>query len=316
MIKLVLKFPSVIPFLLAAILAISMVIPVFGLLPTMFGGPFAFAALVNLGIIWVAIDSIRGQLPRWLCLVPLLYFAGYYSAVTIGNAHLRAVTADLSKFNQGKRAAFNPDNQQLVVAQSALSISDLMTQFTTPEVYTRSIDPSCGRFQSVSLITEGCSFRARREASPEKCGSYTREINVYAGDRTSVALQNLRLVYGWGTPTKPTITVVSKEIGYVRDHFVDIYLTNYEIDRGPEEPIVVRGAFATPLAPFPMPLLGCFLNSARASWGCEFKFMRDNSRTVIRGTEAVAAALGLKQTSIEERFPDVKRCDKFARSCP
>lgn len=316
MIRLVTKFPSVIPFLLAAILAISMAIPVFGMLPAMFGGAFIFAALVNLGIIWAAIDSLRGQLPRWVCLVPVLYFAGYYSALTMSYAHLSAVTADLSEFNEGKRAEFDPDNEQLVIPRSAFSVSYLMTQFTMPEVYTDSIDLSCGRFQSVSLTTEGCSLQARGNAIRERCVSYRREISVSVRDQTRIALQNICAVYGWGTPTKPTITVASKEIGYVSDHFVDFYLTNYEIDRGSEEPIVVKGASATLLAPFPMPLFGCFLNSARTSWGCEFKFMRDRPRVVINGMKAVAAALGLKQASIEERFPDVKKCDKFARLCP
>ena len=66
--------------------------------------------------------------------------------------------------------------------------------------------------------------------------------------------------------------------------------------------VVVRSAFAGPLKRFPMPVMGCALNSGAPSWQCFHGFMRDSVTPVAPpdqkyggGTVVVAAALGLEK---------------------
>ncbi len=127
-------------FVVTAGLLLFQAIPIVGLLPgvlLLFLSINAFvfyALLLHVFLISLFIEAAIGRIPRWLMIVPIFMYGGYYGAY-LGQARvIEEETAKMNLVNVGKALDFDPDKMSLVFDHQG-DLGAFVTHYKVPVAY-------------------------------------------------------------------------------------------------------------------------------------------------------------------------------------
>lgn len=252
------------------------------------GAAFWSVVLINLAMAGIVLEAASGKVGwQWLAL-PALYFGGYYCAYFNDQRTLGKVAAETVRFNDGKSLPFDPAERDLVLEdpKDGLGIrpSEFIERFGLPRIFDGN-----GRVHLIGT-PETCTL-ARTNRAARAAGVETRALKRASGSAATAAERGCTIVMP-GEPDKPAVRIV--EAGSRKTaNGLPLWIRDYSVtDESTEQRVAVRTARAGPLKPFPMPVLGCALNSSAPSWDCFHEFMRDTAELPLgRPRHAGAASL-------------------------
>lgn len=273
--------------------------PLTGVFLMIVGAAFWSVLLINAGMIGIVVETLTGRAsPVWLA-IPALYFGCYYAAYFYDQSTLAGVQKETARFNDGKSLRYDGTVRDLVVTSKgdngvALTASTLVEQYDVPRafdgtknLFTIGTPEVCKLINSdhafMSAGIQGYMLALRGEGWRKKNTGFCRVMMP-------------------GRPDKPVMELVShhrqERRGLLGLALVDFVAT----DSATGASAAVRGGSAGPMKRFPMPVMGCALNSGAPSWECFHGFMRDRVQLVpglakySGGDEIVARLLGLTRT--------------------
>lgn len=255
--------------------------------------------LVNLGFIGVAIEALTGRVSRAWLILPLLYFGLYYLAYYKDQATLASLRSQYAAHNQGKSLPFDQQRQDLLFEPGKGDFHPLPFEFVRRFGVRRTFE-SNGRMHFIG-DREACAYLRDNDV--------LRSARIYAtgfygagGVGTRAMVKDYCSITGPGAPEKPVVRVSSDDRAETQ-LLLPVQRQELRIrdDASGREVELWSGSVGT-LKAFPMPMMGCFLNSGAASWDCSAGFLRDRQSILSPGERygdsaaMVAEALGLKSS--------------------
>ena len=260
---------------------------------------FWSVVLVNLGFIGIGVEALLGRVSRAWLILPALYFGGYYAVYAMEQATLAALRLRYAQENAGKTLPFDQALQDLVIVSGKgdfhPSPFELVRRFGVKRVFAGN-----GRVHFMGN-SDACALLRGNDIF--------RSAGVYAfGFHTDGELGSRRLVKGFcsiyapAQPDRPVVRVHSDEVTHSR-LLLPVRTQELKIrNEATGQAVEVRAGTAAPLKPFPMPVMGCGLNSGAPSWDCSAGFMR-NRVSILEpgkgwadGAGLIAQVLGLAKT--------------------
>jgi hypothetical protein len=267
---------SLIWFLITAVVVGLQHIPMVGLFMMMLAAPFWSVITINLGFVGIAAEALVFRwTPRWWAVLPALWFGGY--AVWVVADQVAARRAEAVRPGAVQAIAFDPSRADLVVVGpgARAAAGDLVHAYDLSVVY--SVSPGPGS----RTPTEQDPTIAHRIAPLEACEDLGRgKIGLAQQDiqREQMFVRGRQNAYcQYTVPETPRRAPIRATVEPD---------PRYEPQRG-----------VLPL--FPMPLMGCALNSNMPRWECDYRFIRVPARNERAGpvelpADRLASRLGLK----------------------
>lgn len=301
-------------FYLTLIVFLLQVFPYTGIFLMIVGGAFWSVIFINAGMLALIVEAALGRVSRLWLLAPLIWFGGYAGLHLLSQRQLSGLQEELVTHNASQKLAFAAGHESLVLenASYVISASDLVQNYAIAAAYEKSREAR-ERVSRLSL-NEDCR-RLSGDPAAQGAGVSTFWFHEDFG-------KGRRLVPGLCTISGPEngksqrVTVVAERRsvpGFLLPH-ERITLT---VRRSEGGAITLLAATAHPLKRFPMPVLGCALNSGAPSWNCFAQFMRDGYQrlgaTDGGGTTSIlAGAIGLRRSPASERRESVSPQDTAA----
>lgn len=293
-------WPRSLWFLVATIvLFLLQIIPITGIFLMFVGASFWSIALVNCGFVGVGVEALLGRVRRLWLVLPILYFGGFYLVYAIEQVSLARLTAELTDWNAKKSISFDSSMQDLVIeggtGDSFTIPYSLIPHFGLPRAFEDQKVHFLGNAEACTLVRRDGDYRIAGISS-----------SWFYGDGDIGTLKRVSdycLISAPAQPDRPVVRVKNDQA--TERHFsLPVRINRYRIrDEALNKEVEVRAGRATPLKPFPMLQMGCYLNSGEGSWDCFAGFMRGRSVSISPDGQnsagmagVVAAALGLKQS--------------------
>ncbi len=301
------------------------VLPVTGFFLMLMLAPYWSVVTVNLGFIVLAFEAATSRVPLVWLLVPIAYFGGYALFAHQSHRAVERLDAEARASNSGKRIAFVPASASLVIESNADDLggaaSSLVRAYRLPVAYTVTRAQEQRKPQELSRLDS--NYRAERAGSPSVCRRIQQDSRFAAATAWAHFISPLR---GTRSPSQPVLCTYSlpespalQEIRIsARSEPIGTWLlkgrrVRVELSASDGARLELLSGHAVPYAWLPLPIMGCFLNSARPKWECFAGFGTSANRG-IGGTgahggatiEIVARALGLVPGSIEERRAELE----------
>ena len=273
--------------------------PLTGVFLMIVGGAFWSIILVNLGMGGIIVEAVTGKVsPLWLAL-PALYFGGYYLAYASDQRSFARLAAQTAKFNAGKGLEFHPERQDLVVDQRGDGLGfqarDMVDQYGLARAF--GSDGRAwviGTADTCKLINSDRAFMS--------AGIQGHMITRMGPRRYQTVSTGFCMVMMPGTPDRPVMRITQQQQNG-KTGLLDYITTAITArDESSGRSTTVRHVRAAPLRRFPMPVMGCALNSGAPAWQCFHGFMRHEQTPVnsglsrySSGAPIIAEALGLKR---------------------
>ena len=262
------------------------------------GAAFWSILLINLGVLGIGLEAVTGKVSRLWLVVPLLYFGGYYWLYSREQAALTALRSEYARFNEGKSLPFDVQNQDLVIGarenEAVLSPSSFVPHYGLARAF-----DSNGRMALLG-DPEACAMLRGNDAY-RSAGIYQGSFDRNAPKPKRHSTPGLCAISAPGHPDRPVVRVIGESSKSVHNRMPVTTQTFRIRDETSGRATSVKSAFAGPLKRFPMPVMGCALNSGGGSWDCFAGFMRDSVNPIVPvgrkyrgGTVVVAKALGLE----------------------
>jgi hypothetical protein len=260
---------------------------------------FWSVVLINLGFIGVALEALTGRVSRLWLVVPLLYFGGYYLVLASEQVTLARTSAELIRENAGKVMAFDPSRQDVMIEKGTGDFHpaafDLVRRYGLRRAFEGSNVYLLGDREACALVRSDNVYRS--------AGVYSFGFFSEAEPGTRQMVQGYCSIYAPAQADRPVVRVRSDQAVEKR-LFLTVQSNRFRIrDEASGKEVEVRAASAAPLNSFPMPVVGCALNSGAPSWDCFAGFMRGRSvpltsagRSDVGFTGIVAAALALERS--------------------
>lgn len=273
--------------------------PLTGIFLMVVGAAYWSVLLINLGMLGIIWESLTLRVSlAWLA-IPALYFGGYYAAYFHDRASLALVQAETARFNAGKSLPFDGAARDLVVRSGdarwpTIFPSTLVERYDVARAYDGDKRVyTIGTSKVCTLINSDRAFLS--------AGIQGYMLSVPQGEGRRRPTDFCRVMMP-GQPEKPVFELLlhrrKKRVGLLETDVGEFNAT----DTVTGKTATVRSGIATPFKPFPMPAMGCFLNSGAPSWDCFHGFLRDRIQIVAgaeeysSGEEVVAHLLGLTRT--------------------
>ena len=272
--------------------------PLTGIFLMVVGAAFWSIILINLGVIGIGVEAVIGRVSRLWLIVPLAYFGGYYWFYSKDQAALAVLRAQYAQFNDGKALPFDPTAQDLLLDDdkgSFLSTSSFVPYYGLGRAFS-----SNGRMALLG-DSDACALLRGNDVY-RSAGIHSSGLS--SSEAAAKRPQNLGFcsITAPGEPDRPLVRVAGESAESIHARMPVTTQTFRIRDEATRKGIVVKSAFAAPLKRFPMPVMGCALNSGGGSWDCFHGFMRATVTPIAPagqrfggGTVIVAAALGLKK---------------------
>lgn len=259
--------------------------------------PFWSVLTVNLGFLMMALHGLVVRRARLLLVFPILWFGGYVVAAANSHMEVAELAEEIAVYNEGQLLPFQKGYESLVVEPNAGSVvpaSRLVERYTIRAVYNRNGGSNnCSRYRSVSVRSWGCARKRGGSRCPTTVNRISRGYDLPFDQRyvegVCVASSPARK-----PPNSPlSVEVTGSEP--IESPLLSGEINEIRLRREDGQSITVRAGHARPLTWFPVPVLGCALNSMKAEWECVGRFSR--GKTMQLGPDAVtvvANALELK----------------------
>ena len=276
-----------------------------------FGAQYLSVVLVNLGFVLLALEGFTHAGARWKRIAPALWFGGYF-AISL-TSHLLAwhFYVQIDRQNAAQAVAWNPASDTLALAHSwsdenramVFSADDLVTSYGLDRAYSGNFDEFKANltWNSIVALHQGICPGGSMNDGPDgiKLSRYTNKSVEFAN--------NLCITHKLGSPEGSTIKIASTGI-HKTDLVLDQDVEKIEVVTGTGKQYHLQAGWARALSWLPAPIIGCEWSIAGSSprW-CGIQFGREGARSQGRSPERViTGALGLKKTSLESRFPDLR----------
>lgn len=243
--------------------------PYTGVFLMLVAAPLWSVPLVNLAVLVAGFEGLTGRAPRWFILLPVCWFGFYGLAVLRDEAALvRAKEVVATANDAAQPVVYNPDRHDIV---ANADVDGLLLGARLPVVYTK---PRSGRDRAMrsSRLAIGslCATLAGR-----KTGDKVRVRRIHRSTAGRYGLDQdvpTCIVSFQESPSREVIQLHKKTSV---DTIDGLAVHSTRISAAAEgRTSLVRRAWAAILQPYPMPVVGCFLNSGAPSWDCMARFMR------------------------------------------
>jgi hypothetical protein len=250
-----------------------------GIFLMMLQGQFWCGLAAQAFLLGLLLDTTLGRVPRFLVIVPLAAYGGYYVMYAKQRAEIAVLARQMQTSNPSMVLRFDPAVHSLVEPSSKFTLPsahalDLAKSYEVPVVYevNTNLKPE-GHLSHRLLDREQCA-RARDAQARLRA---QRLIVPLSGARP-VRFQEVRLeeVCVLTFPEKPPLQqIIVTERGddelserEIMEHFVDFSLNGHVF-------ATYRTASARRLPVFPLFLVGCGLTVHPSSWNCFAGFVRE-----------------------------------------
>lgn len=305
---------SLLLFVLTGVIFALQLVPATGVVMMYMGAMFWSVVTINLGFVFLAIESlVRPRLRYWLAL-PILYFGVYFALAAISHKQVADLDSRLRVDNAGISVPFSPSSQDLVFAGRRST----MFSFDIASSLVRDYDLAVAYEETSSFKAAG--HAAYRIGARPLCSEIARDKKARAAGihtfgvigRNPVAshgqlLSDICTVAGPEDPAKEVVLVSISRTAKIYGTF-EATFDQIEIRPAQGSPVALMTGIAAPLSWFPMPVLGCFLNASPGRWVCKAGFDHGGLRALGVDAEvgqeqstAVARALGLAPVPIQDR---------------
>ena len=303
-------FPlSLVFFVATGLVYLLQMIPVIGIFLMFMLAMFWSVLLINVGMIGIAVEALSGRVYRAWALVPFVFYAGYFAVAGSERMAFETLRSTYDAANQHVLVPFDQTRHSLVFENSDARVRltpdyDLNVAYsantTVPEGYlaTRLIGKETCDLVRSSMVEPPNVIRAsgiRDGGDVTKRRSDNRFCTVTLNEK----------------PTLPAVTVKKETVetnNPVLLSRLPVRTTTTMVTMPDGNTFDLRGGVASPLTWFPMPIMGCALNSAAPSWECGMVFWRDSFTPIISGdtrygreTALFARALGLNPVAPADR---------------
>ena len=272
--------------------------PLTGIFLMVVGAAFWSIILINLGVIGIGFEALTGKVSRLWLVVPLLYFGAYHLAYSRDQTTLKELRGEYARFNNGKSLPFDPATQDLLLDDdkgSFLSTNSFVPYYGLGRAFS-----SNGRMALLG-DSDACALLRGNDAY-RSAGIHSSGLSSSEAAAKRPQALGFCSITAPGEPDRPVVRVTGESAESNHERMPVTTQTFRIRDEANRREIVVKSAFAAPLKRFPMPVMGCALNSGGGSWDCFHGFMRATVTPVAPagqrfggGTVVVAAALGLKK---------------------
>jgi len=297
---------SLIFFAATGIIFLLQVIPLTGIYLMFLGAAFWSVFTINAGFVALGVEAFAGRVSRFWVAAPIAWFGGYLAFAAINHIAFNDLAKELERFNAGKSIPFSGKTTALVIDSKSNNLSSaagiFIQAYDLPVVY--AANPN---FKTAAHL-------AHRIGSAETCTLIRTKpefgaSGVFASGfkEGNKFIDGLCKYYAPEDPGLPVLTITAvteKDDGWWLPKTID----SIRITAASGQTIELKSGYAAPIEWFPKPMLGCFLNSARASWDCIANFSREKMRGL--GAEGayggstvqvIAQALQLKPSPATER---------------
>lgn len=232
-----------------------------GIFLMFFGGVPTGLALIAI-FVSIGIDCMRGALPRALVILPVMAFAGYYMLYFGQMVEIVRYEQELKSSNPGRLLDFDPRRQHsLVVAQS----TSLPGHYQIPVVYQRNenIEPQ-------QHLSYRAHFGATCETRSSSRSLKRRVIRVRVQSPSKgyrVPVEGICVIRAPERPRGEIVEVRTKD-QRIWEYRTTMMEGSFTLVHEGKELRTYRTASIRRLLPYPLPRIGCGLNSAAPSWDC------------------------------------------------
>lgn len=267
------RWPFSIKILVAvALLYLLQMFPYTGIFLMLVAAPFWSVPLVNLAVIVAGIEGLLGRAPRWFLLVPVCWFGFYEIAVLREHAALATVKVDVAATNAAAvPIAYDPARHDIL---SKTFQRDLVLRRRLAVVYSEQGRGRNRRTRSMRLGTGPlCETLEKRKLG---LAVTVWKVHPSTAKRYGLSQQQPHCLVSFDEePERQMIRLERNRLRGTVDG-LSARRTVFYAEIGDQRAEVEKVSAAL-LASFPMPTIGCFLNSGAPSWDCFARFMR-NSR--------------------------------------
>lgn len=301
---------SLIFFLATATLFVLQMIPFIGFFLMILLAMFWSVFLINAGMLGVAAEALSGRVSRWWLVLPIAFYGGYYAFAVADHQALRALSASYDAANARVAVPFDPSRQVIAIdlASDGDDSSWLVQNYGLPVAYSRNPNYRQG-YRSTRMIANDVCKEVR--GNPALVGAGIQTFGFHDGEYGSATRPTLNRAFCSLTmPEEPTLPMVTVSLHRERIRYgtLPVSRTVTTIATPDGKRFQLLGGVAEPLSWFPMPMMGCWLNSGGPKWQCDAGFKRSGYTPIVSGdtrfsrdSVVLARALGLKRVPIAAR---------------
>ncbi|MBI1301936.1 MAG: hypothetical protein GC137_09815 [Alphaproteobacteria bacterium] len=264
--------------------------------------------MINGFFLAIMFDVVVGSLPRWFIIIPVAYISGYWTYTALEYKQYHELREEIFSENEKVKIPFDPNKQ--VLSTNGIDEAMLLAQHGLDYIVVGN-----------NLVQLGYAKECDKMRKKHQLGIFTNYIYVpneymyekrYEGGKLKPQnnVDNVCLIRYPGKSDKPSLSVVSySDDKYTQSNSLPVKKEKITITTEDGEEYVLRGGYAAPLTWFPMPIIGCFLNSSPAAWNCFHGFQRDINLPLNKspdGRHYLARALGLEFVD-EDKFLKMNR---------
>ena len=277
-------------FVATAIIFVLQWIPFTGVFLMLLLAPLWSVVTINAGFVSLAIEAATGHTSRLWLLAPLAWFVGYALAVQLSESDYQKLDAEIRVTNARHKIAFDPARSTIAVKQNADDLGEapqrLVQDYRLSVAY--SDDSSYEQKRRPNELPRlDPAYRAYRIAGADTCTRLGKDARLRDARAYGYFIQEGRRsrssaagLCSYSLPEEPTLPVTRIE---AKGERLKTFLLEGKVVRititGPDgHRTELRSGQAAPLRWFPMPAMGCALNSGRPSWDCFAGFMKQSPR--------------------------------------
>jgi len=302
---------------LTAIIFLLQWFPFTGIFLMLVMAPLWSVVTVNLGFLSLGLEAALGRISRLWLLAPVAWFGGYAILAEQSEQAVTALDAEVRAANAAVKVAFDPAQQALVFVNggSEGNAQRLLLPYRVPVAYTRMGDarrkprPNAvpERDDAYTAYRIGAATVCTRIASDKRFGAarvYGSTVSSQATgdrDRDRSAPRDACAYHLPEAPVLPAITVDIKTKSEP-SWLLALRRSTITVTEPNGRTSTVTSGHAAPLMRWPMPVMGCALNSGKPAWECSAGFFRQKPRGIggegsygAADVAVIAGALGLAQ---------------------
>jgi len=214
-------------------------------------------------------EALSGWLPRWLIFIPIVFFAHYYLLFFNQTKEIKTLEAEFQQTNPTLLYDFNSDLEHLVTKNA----SRIVTNYRIPVVFSKT---SKNKLFSHRMISKQSCASIPKDSEAR---IQTSNVNYREAPLPGRKFGRLKIRKGLcllripEAPSKTILEVKTKE-QKVWKHKPSIEIGKYTLLKNGIELGHYRTASVWRYGIFPLPRIGCFLNSSRPKWECFYDYKK------------------------------------------
>ena len=297
-------------FLVTGVAMLLQLFPLAGIFLMMLAAPLWSVPLINLGMLGTAYEALLGRVSRFWLILPVAFYGGYYAFAAADHAVLKQLRAETAAINNKVHIPFDPHRQVLAAepGRNRTIPGDWVVENFALSVFYSGNSNYPEKYVAVRMVDAAICAAIRKKGI--LIGTNIRVEPVMDKGRDSFSSRVDERFCAVTLPEVPvapvfTVTTIEHEGRYST---MPIRRTVMTVRAPDGRSFQVLGGMAAPLRWFPMPVMGCALNSAAPSWDCDAGFLRSGYTPIIdTGPRfesdwiALARALGLAPVAPRDR---------------